>query len=432
MSLFARTPIPASCNAALGGSRFSKDQFPVVYVVGDIHGDYEAFKACMLMTGCVRDLEGKGFAWKPEATRVAVVVLGDVVDRWRNRGVLSKEFITDGEDGLRSMGEVEHEEFSILYALNALATQAEAAKSAVFRLVGNHELMQMVDEATCFAQTEFATPFAMGIQTGDPEDVIVGKRKARQHDFSSQQGTMHASVAACHVKAIVQIGSTIFVHGGINDGLVRYAASKGRDLLEMCNTTLTEYLNTSIVTDDYNTLLMNAGKDRGGDAESPGILWDDDLSNGGMLSTCGLYGATVLAMLNASVPHEAPAHHIAVAHCQQSFTPFRAGCVIGQVPAGVSGGALYDGQTTVGVMPRFMQPPPVHIGNDENAPYMQGVNTIRDGLVWRMDVAMSRAFRRTPAFAVAGMPPFCRPAILRIDESGNTVEFEVRKWKHDL
>ena len=64
--------------------------------------------------------------------------------------------------------------------------------------------------------------------------------------------------------------------------------------------------------------------------------------------------------------------------------------------------------------------------------FMQSVNTIGDGLVWRMDVAMSRVFRRTPSATVAGMAPFCRPAILRIDESHDTVEFEVRTWPQDL
>ena len=346
MSVFG-SPTHA-CNTTLHGSRFSSHQFPVVYAVGDIHGDYEAFRACMLMTGCVEEVEQR-LVWKAGATRVAVVVLGDVVDRWRRRGVAERVFMTEG-GGLRSVGEVPDEESSILAAMNLLASQAEAVQSALFRLIGNHELMQMEKDEQHYAQAEFATPFAMGIVANDSHEDRERKREVRQRDFID--GTMHDLVADCRVKAVVQIGGTVFVHGGINAGVLDYA--QGRDLLELCNATLTERLAKGTVTPACKVLLTNAGRKRGGNSAFPGILWDDDLSDGSKSST---YAREVLNKLNRNAPRGAvKADRIAVAHCQQSLTPITTTCEVGSVPAHVSRNDLYVRQSTLGPTPRFVAP----------------------------------------------------------------------------
>ena len=435
MSVFGTPPLaPEQCNATLQSHRFSSQQFPVVYVVGDIHGDYEAFRACMLMTECVQEDPASGvLTWNPDVARVAVVLLGDVVDRWRAGAVRDGAVMTDPADPMRSMGEFPHEELAVLSALNALAAQAEAAGSAVFRLVGNHEMLQMEADFSHFAQSEFATPFSMGIVADDTEFERHRKMELRQTNF--RHGVMHRAVSACHTKAIVQIGSTVLVHGGINSGVLRYASSRRRDLLELCNETLTTYLEGSVGDDgvDVRTLLTNAGPSRGGKAEFAGILWDDALSDGGALAECEEYTQSLLQMLNELRPPGAqPARRIAVAHCQQLFTPYRPGRLPGRVPAHVSKGtAFYTSRTTVGPSPRFVVPElPRMVGNLNY--FMQGINALGDGLLWRVDVSMSRAFRSARGRAPAPRAHFfCRPSILRIEEAEG-VEFEVRQWNAEI
>lgn len=154
-----KEPTLEYCNAEFSQqSDFSSDAFPIVYVIGDVHGDVEVLRACLRMTGCVS--EGL-WEWNG-AQKVAIVVMGDVVDRWRDGSKRKLEIELDDRGREKSVGEMYGEEEIILDTLDRLALGAQACSSAVFRLVGNHEITQMYNKTSNIDQREYASPFARG------------------------------------------------------------------------------------------------------------------------------------------------------------------------------------------------------------------------------------------------------------------------------
>jgi len=101
------TPSPACGNPKKYD--FAKSDFVTVFACGDFHGDYAVFQACMLMTGCASIAKDRGLEWIPTKSRMAVVMLGDLVDRQRSYN--------------SNVGEFKNEEHMILRTANKLAAQ---------------------------------------------------------------------------------------------------------------------------------------------------------------------------------------------------------------------------------------------------------------------------------------------------------------------
>jgi len=280
----------------------------------------------MAMTECVDALADGSLLWVG-GSRKAVVILGDTVDRWRAQ-----------YRGGRGPGEFKDEEHAILRACNDLAVQAQRAGSAVFRLVGNHELLQMRPGGTMYA-----SPFAVDNDGG-----------ADSRLASFADGRYLEEVGACGVRAILKIGDHVFVHGGVNTGVVEAAGD--RNFLDACNDALRDFLladreakasQMADVGSDVNVFLYNADRSRGGKAEDGGILWDDRLSSFGRLDCSKsatmqsifdelssqqlpprhrslaqwvryVYTARVLAALNANLGSATPATTFVLGHCMQS------------------------------------------------------------------------------------------------------------------
>jgi hypothetical protein len=391
-----------------------------IIAFGDIHGDLEALKACMQLSKCV-DETG---AWvAPSGT--AVVILGDCVDRYRAAGNIYSEI--DPATGLRkSLGERKNEELMVLDTLNFLAAAAAASGSVVVRLVGNHELMQGERDVTYHAQTQYVSPYQLG-GTG------IDKKAERAESFRT--GVFHDKISECKPKVIVQVGSHVFVHGGINMSNIEYANSKGRSLIDLANEILERHLTKPLdATDPDYKFLMNAGVERGG-IGAAGLLWDEAMSTQSVANdTCVMSTKLIQSALNRNLERyglnqEKKVEHFVVSHCQQFARD--AHHLLGQVPANTNDLPDIDAEdfTTKGVADGF----PRFTTTDFNN---RTINCLCNGLVWRVDVGMSRAF--TFSFKQLNVSAEMRaqysrsmaPAILMIEDDGNALpDYTVRQTK---
>lgn len=391
-----------------------------IIAFGDIHGDIEALKSCMKLSKCVDD----SGAWiAPAGT--AVVILGDCVDRFRNAESIYSEI--DPATGLKkSLGEQKDEEIMVLDMLNSLAAAASVSGSVVVRLVGNHELMQGERDLSYHAQTQYVSPYQLG-------GTDTAKKAERAESFRT--GVFHDKISECKPKVIVQVGSHVFVHGGINLSNIEYANSKGRSLIDLANEILERHLANPLAIDDPDyKFIMNVGASRNGKG-APGLLWDDDMSREEIANdACVMSTKLIQASLNRNLAQyglnqEKKVEHFVVSHCQQFSRGARH--LLGQVPANTNDLPDIDAEdfTTKGVAdgsPRFTT-------SDFNN---RTINCLCDGLVWRVDVGMSRSF--TFSFRKLKVSDEMRsqysrsmaPAILLIEDDGKELpEYTVRQTK---
>ena len=418
----------ASCNVDANASFYPSTRFPRVFAIGDVHGDYAVLRACLLMTECVVESDSGVLSWRRGAGGVAIVVLGDVVDRFRRH----PDIMTTVRDGMRaSLGEFKDEELVALRLLNNLAAEAQRVGSAVFRLVGNHEIMQADERAG--AAFSYASPFSMGIKLEEENTPVAAlKQSARLSSFKA--GAHGAEVAACNAKAVIQIGTHIFVHGGVNHHVVEHANRWRRNLFDWANELTTGFLNGTVGVDDphFNTLVYRGGSKR--DPSAPpgtpaGILWEDGLADSSPAANeavaCSAATGRLLQALNANLGFPEAAAHIVVAHCQQNLKPLYDG-LRGQVPARLTMRSnRYVTHTTQGAEPRYRTSPPGDF---------QSVNTVCEGLIWRMDASMSRGFRMGGGLSVPGYLEAMRPVVLEVHApSGSQVpEYSVHTWNRIL
>jgi hypothetical protein len=404
---------PIACNQHLGNFAAYKH----IVAFGDIHGDMEALNACLKLSECVSEA-GDWIA----PPRTAIVILGDVVDRFRN----GTKHEVDPATGLtKSLGETPKEEERILEKLNTLAYFAQRAGGAIIRLVGNHELMQADAAADYSNGIRYSSPYSVGGNTPN-------KYAARQMSF--RYGRFHNLISECNPKVVIQVGSHVFVHGGITRGAIKYAHDRGRNVIEFANEVFLRHWNNgdlvSPINDpDWDILMAVSNPERGGDQEWGGMLWDDDLSSERYSNDmCSAEAVLILNDLNANLKATAgygyvPVKHIVISHCQQFLKKTE---YLGQIPANYSLSSEKMEFSTKGPdgAPRFT------LTHESD----RTINCLCDGLVWRVDVGMSRAMtidttELTPEQKLA-LKRSMLPAVLVIDEElGSTKppEYTVRQ-----
>lgn len=147
-----------------------------IIAIGDLHGDYKATITALQKSRLIDNKKN----WIGKKT--VVIQLGDQLDRGGRQ--------TDTND--------EDSEFRIMNLFNKLHKQAQKVGGAVYSLIGNHELMNVMGD--------FSYTSKMGIKH-------FGGKKERYKYF--RPGGKIAIKMAKNRNVIMRIGDWIFVHGGI-------------------------------------------------------------------------------------------------------------------------------------------------------------------------------------------------------------------------
>lgn len=167
---------------------------PRIVAIGDIHGDLRAARRALRLAGAVDaddDWIGKG---------LVVVQTGDEIDR--------------GDD-----------DRAVIDLFSRLAEKAKSAGGSVHALNGNHEVMNVAGDfryVTAGGFSAFSSPSAMQA-VGVALDRFPPEARGRAAAFSP--GGPYARVLAGR-DAVVVVGDTVFVHGGITADHVRYGLGR--------------------------------------------------------------------------------------------------------------------------------------------------------------------------------------------------------------
>lgn len=166
-----------------------------VVAIGDLHGDLRATRSALRLAGALGD-DGRWAGGK-----LVVVQTGDQLDR--------------GDD-----------EPDIIDLLERLSEEAKAAGGALYVLNGNHEVMNV--------QGDFRYVTADGFRDYADGRGEAGQQPDKARDPSSERrGRASAflpggSAAKRLAKrpAVIQVGDSVFVHGGLLESHVRYGLGR--------------------------------------------------------------------------------------------------------------------------------------------------------------------------------------------------------------
>lgn len=184
---------PPSASAPPPPPLDSSSRFPTadrIVAVGDLHGDLKATRRALVLAGAI-DAQDRFIGDK-----LVVVQTGDEIDR--------------GDD-----------DRAIIELFDRLADGAEARGGRVLPLIGNHEAMNVAGDFRYVTRGGFAA-FADSDITRVPGAVLQQfPVEARGRAAAFSPGGPFARRLA-ERRAVVMVGDTVFVHGGVTLDHVRY------------------------------------------------------------------------------------------------------------------------------------------------------------------------------------------------------------------
>lgn len=167
-----------------------------IIVIGDIHGDINILYKCLLIGKVInKDLEWIG-------GETVVVQVGDQIDSCRYDGINS----CNDKNNYKLD---EANDINILYFMTLLHEKALKQGGAVYSLLGNHELMNVMGEST-YVSYNNNNMFNNYMIDGK---IIKDGMTARKILFSP--GNKLSTFLACTRKIALIIGNYLFVHAGI-------------------------------------------------------------------------------------------------------------------------------------------------------------------------------------------------------------------------
>ena len=173
---------------------------------GDIHGDYKLVIKLLKIAKLIKIVNGK-IKWDGGSTYV--VQVGDQIDKCRP---YDSEHTCEKKDTTYND---EQSDIKILKLFTNLDFQARKVGGAVISLLGNHELMNSMGNLsyTSYQGLKQFDNYKIG------NKIIRSGKKARAYAFAP--GNEIGTFLGCSRYPAVIIGSNLFVHAGIVNGLIK-------------------------------------------------------------------------------------------------------------------------------------------------------------------------------------------------------------------
>jgi hypothetical protein len=193
--------------------------FDEIIGIPDLHSHFHLLLVQLIQVcGLVQMNPDGQLQWTRE--KVAVVINGDFVDG--HRGSIQDRKVK------QRRGEWWGEEHYLVVLMNYLDLLARKKKSRLFKLLGNHEMMNLIGKMDHVSQ--------MGLD-------FYGSESKRKESFT--RGEMNAHLRACGTYAVLQIGSVVFVHAGIVPQLIHktHIHTQEESFVAYANKRLVESLN---------------------------------------------------------------------------------------------------------------------------------------------------------------------------------------------
>lgn len=180
-----------------------------VVCVGDLHGDYCAAIECLKLAGIISQNRTEfddisKFRWMPQQKNTIVVQTGDIIDGKRVSSFPKEKELC--QSYLKIINLFDH--------LNAQSACNLRGKGRIYKLYGNHEMMNLQGNFKNVSQNE--------MQEFQKAYTDYNDRKS-----AFAPGSQFATRLGCTTNGVLMIvNDTLFVHGGVSDYFVKML-SKG-------------------------------------------------------------------------------------------------------------------------------------------------------------------------------------------------------------
>lgn len=200
-------------------------------VFGDIHGDLKLFKDMLRIANLVQVNKQTGeIMWTGGDTYV--VQVGDQIDRCRPMGNMQ---CTNPNMTYQD----EASDIVIMNLANKLHKEASLVGGAFISLLGNHEIMNS-DGMMNYVSYLGAKEFESYVDPKNPTLKFKTGMDARTHAF--KPGNEIGTMMGCTRLPAVIVGSHLFVHAGMVDGLIDQIGLTGVEDLETINMAIRMWL----------------------------------------------------------------------------------------------------------------------------------------------------------------------------------------------
>tara|TARA_B100000768_G_C11249021_1_gene363192 strand:- start:350 stop:1423 length:1074 start_codon:yes stop_codon:yes gene_type:complete len=205
-----------------------------IVVIGDLHGDWNATINSLKTANLIKDIPGEKYKKKWIGADTILVQLGDQIDRCRlDRGPCHFHNATKNDEA---------SDIKILEFFTELHKQASKKGGAVYSILGNHEMMNVVGDFK-YVSRENLMEFS---EDGTLESGINKRKKL------FKPGNKYANFLACTRKVAMVIGKNLFIHAGIVPEIAN--KYKVKDINSIVALFLFDKLKEQ---DKYNDLLIN-------------------------------------------------------------------------------------------------------------------------------------------------------------------------------
>lgn len=202
-----------------------------IIVIGDIHGDLEVLLEFLDRAKVIN--KNNPDVWIGGDTKV--VQVGDQIDS-RNRFNFNNNYLEKYSD------------IKILKYLTKLHSEAEKVGGAIYSLLGNHELMNVVGDFRYVSDKSLHD-----LDTETKYNNMEDGRTERKRLF--EPGNELSNFLACTRQVAIIIGDNLFVHGGIVPIISKQYNIT--DINRLMTLYLWNVLHNKKDIDDYKTIFMN-------------------------------------------------------------------------------------------------------------------------------------------------------------------------------
>jgi hypothetical protein len=201
-----------------------------IIVFGDIHGDLQLAIKMLETAKLAKNYRNGKMKWIGNSTYV--VQVGDQIDRCRPfaNKTCNQPDVTYND---------ENSDILILELFTDLNRQAEREGGAVISLLGNHEIKNSLGEFEYVSKMGI-DGFQNYIDPDNPNIKFRNGMDGRKHAFLP--GNEYGKHLGCNRSPSIIIGSNLFVHAGLVDGLIKEIGLNGIEDFEAINIAIRKWL----------------------------------------------------------------------------------------------------------------------------------------------------------------------------------------------
>lgn len=192
-----------------------------IICIGDIHGDFKLMIDCLELGEVIKRISSVKENEYPEdisnyewiGNNTVVIQVGDQIDRCRPSVSVKCDDPTATPDD-------EGSDLLILEFLNELHKLASKDNGAVYSLLGNHEIMNVMGNMN-YVSFKGAEQFLKEEEIKDKETKEIYDEGIEIRKDKFKQGSEYAQLLACTRQSVLIIGSNIFVHAAVTKEIAK-------------------------------------------------------------------------------------------------------------------------------------------------------------------------------------------------------------------